>query len=50
MKYVKMNAPCCTADIGDGSERAEYIPQEYVFKTLGRPSRAINLMYEYPKK
>ncbi|MEA3346609.1 MAG: hypothetical protein U9Q21_00785 [Candidatus Auribacterota bacterium] len=47
MRYVKMNASRCAADIGDGSERGEYVPQEYVFKALERPSRAINLMYEY---
>lgn len=42
-----MKAPRCAADISDGSERGEYVPQHYVFNTLGRPSRAINLMYEY---
>lgn len=37
----------CAADISDGSERGEYVPQKYLFNALGRPSRAVNLMYEY---
>ncbi len=47
MKYVLMKAPLCAADITDGSERAEYVPQKYILEVTGRPHRAINLMYEY---
>ncbi|MCK9555259.1 hypothetical protein M0R36_05535 [bacterium] len=47
IKYVLLKAPGCAADLSDGSERGEYVPQNYIFNTLGRPSRAINLMYEY---
>jgi hypothetical protein len=34
-------------DIGDGSERGEYVDQDYILHTLGRPHRAVNLMYCY---
>ncbi|MCL2456462.1 MAG: hypothetical protein FWD19_02800 [Defluviitaleaceae bacterium] len=34
-------------DLGDGSERGEYVNQDYILHTLGRPHRAINLMYCY---
>jgi hypothetical protein len=37
----------CAADLGDGSERGEYVNQDYILHTLGRPHRAINLMYCY---
>ncbi|MCL2003476.1 MAG: hypothetical protein FWG72_05665 [Oscillospiraceae bacterium] len=34
-------------DLGDGSERGEYVSQDVILHTLGRPHRAINLMYCY---
>ena len=34
-------------DLGDGSERAEYVNQDYILQTLGRPHRNINIMYTY---
>ncbi len=34
-------------DLGDGSERGEYVNQDYILERLGRPHRAINLMYCY---
>jgi hypothetical protein len=34
-------------DLGDGSERGEYVDQDTVLHALGRPHRAINLMYCY---
>jgi hypothetical protein len=37
----------CAVDLGDGSERGEYVNQDYILHTLGRPHRAINLMYCY---
>ena len=37
----------CAADLTDGSERGEYVPQDYILQTLGRPMRSINLMYCY---
>jgi len=37
----------CAVDLGDGSERGEYVDQDYILHILGRPHRAINLMYCY---
>ena len=34
-------------DLGDGSERGEYVDQDYIIHKLGRPHRAISLMYCY---
>ena len=34
----------CALDLGDGSERGEYVNQDYILNKLGRPHRAINLM------
>jgi hypothetical protein len=42
-----MGAARVAADLGDGSERGEYVSQDYILKTLGRPHRAVNLMYCY---
>lgn len=37
----------CAVDLSDGSERGEYVCQDYILNRLGRPHRAINLMYCY---
>ena len=37
----------CALDLGDGSERGEYVSQDYIINKLGRPHRNINLMYTY---
>ncbi len=34
-------------DLSDGSERGEYVNQDYILNKLHRPHRAINLMYCY---
>ncbi len=34
-------------DLGDGSERAFYVDQDYILNKLGRPHRGINLMFCY---
>lgn len=34
-------------DLGDGSERGLYVNQDYILRKLGRPHRAINIMYCY---
>jgi len=49
MKIHKINLlPAnCAVDLGDGSERGEYVNQSYILNTLGRPHRGINLMYCY---
>jgi hypothetical protein len=40
--------PAKTAvDLTDGSERGEYVNQDYILRQLGRPHRCINLMYCY---
>lgn len=37
----------CAVDLGDGSERGEYVNQDYILHKLGRPHRSISLMYCY---
>jgi hypothetical protein len=37
----------CALDLGDGSERGEYVNQDYILYKLGRPHRGVNLMYCY---
>ena len=43
----------CAVDLGegswgaDGSERGEYVNQDYILQVLGRPHRSISLMYCY---
>ena len=44
---VRMTPAACAADLGDGSERGEYVDQDYILRLLGRPHRSINLMYCY---
>ena len=40
----------CALDLGDGSERGEYVCQDYILNVLGRPHRAVGLMYTYYPK
>lgn len=47
MRKLHMGPAHCAADLGDGSERAEYVNQDYILHKLGRPHRAIGLMYTY---
>lgn len=47
IKKIHMGPAKCAVDLGDGSERGEYVNQDYILHTLGRPHRAINLMYCY---
>ncbi len=44
---VKLDPAPCSLDLGDGSERGEYVSQDYILRALGRPHRSINLMYCY---
>lgn len=37
----------CGLDLGDGSERAEYVNQDYILNKLGRPHRYVEIMYTY---
>ncbi|MCH5268831.1 MAG: hypothetical protein J1E62_10890 [Lachnospiraceae bacterium] len=48
-KVCRKPAPC-GLDLGDGSERAEYVNQDYILQTLGRPHRNVNIMYTYYPK
>ena len=47
MKKLHMGAAPCALDLGDGSERAEYVNQDYILHKLGRPHRGVNIMYTY---
>lgn len=47
VRALHMGAAQCAVDLGDGSERGEYVNQDYILQKLGRPHRAINLMYCY---
>ena len=40
----------CALDLGDGSERGEYVNQDYVLNKLRRPHRNVGLMYTYYPK
>lgn len=44
---LHMGPAKCAVDLGDGSERGLYVNQDYILHKLGRPHRAINLMYCY---
>ncbi len=44
---VILSPASCSLDLGDGSERGEYVDQDYILASLGRPHRSINLMYCY---
>lgn len=46
-RRVKLSPAACAVDLGDGSERSEYVRQDYILRALGRPHRAINLIYCY---
>ena len=44
---IHMGAAKCAVDLGDGSERGEYVNQDYILHARGRPHRSISLMYCY---
>lgn len=45
--HLLMGPAKCAVDLGDGSERGVYVNQDYILHKLGRPHRAVNLMYCY---
>ncbi len=45
LKKIHLSPAGCAVDIGDGSERGEYVDQDYIINKLGRPHRAVTLMY-----
>lgn len=47
MKKIHMGPAKCAVDLGDGSERGEYVNQDYILHKLGRPHRSVSLMYCY---
>lgn len=47
VRKIHLGKAKCAVDLGDGSERGEYVNQDYILNKLGRPHRAINLMYCY---
>lgn len=44
---IKLTPAECGLDLGDGSERAEYVNQDYILNKLGRPHRYVGIMYTY---
>ncbi|MGN0691438.1 MAG: hypothetical protein ACI4K7_03720 [Oscillospiraceae bacterium] len=44
---IHMGKANCAVDLGDGSERGEYVDQDYIINKLGRPHRSVSLMYCY---
>ena len=44
---IHMGPAKCAVDLGVGSERGLYVNQDYILHKLGRPHRAINLMFCY---
>ncbi|MBR5420505.1 MAG: hypothetical protein IK115_05085 [Lachnospiraceae bacterium] len=44
---VQLGKAKLALDLSDGSERGEYVDQDYILHVLGRPHRNINLMYTY---
>ena len=47
IKKIVLGKAKCAVDIGDGSERGEYVSQDYIINKLGRTHRGIGLMYCY---
>ncbi len=47
LSRIHMGPARCAMDLTDGSERGEYVAQDYILRTLGRPMRSVNLMYCY---
>lgn len=47
IRSLHMGPAKCAVDLGDGSERGEYVNQDYILNKLGRPHRSISLMYCY---
>ena len=47
IKKILLGKAECAIDLGDGSERGEYVNQDYILNVLGRPMRAISLMTAY---
>lgn len=50
IRKISISPAMCALDLSDGSERGLYVNQDYILRKLGRPHRAVNIMYcYYPK-
>ena len=47
MNKVILSQASCALDLGDGSERAFYVNQDYILQKLKKVHRGISLMYTY---
>ena len=47
VKRVSLTPAKCALDLSDGSERADYVDQDYILRGMGRPHRNINIMFTY---
>lgn len=47
LRRIHLGPARCSVDLGDGSERASYVPQDYILRLLGRPHRGISIMFCY---
>ena len=47
MKKILLQPADCALDLGDGSERALYVNQDYILQKLHKIHRGISLMYTY---
>ena len=47
LKLIKTTPAKCSLDLGDGSERAFYVNQDYIFQKLHKAHRGVSLMYTY---
>ena len=48
MKKLHMGPAQCALDLGDGSERAEYVNQDYILHKLGRPGDVVLFENDLP--
>lgn len=47
IRSIRLMPAKCAVDLSDGSERGLYVDQDYILRKLGRPHRAVNIMYCY---
>ena len=48
LKGAKLGPAKCAFEVTALSERSKYVNQDYVFRTVGRPHRAVNVMFAVP--
>jgi len=47
LSLISLSPASCAVDLNVGSERGEYVSQDYILDKLNRPHRAISIMYCY---